>query len=52
VADRETLNRLMAGKRWADTSQFIVRRGNERLTLIARFVRPTSPVQPAPAAPR
>jgi uncharacterized iron-regulated protein len=46
VPDRETLNRLMAGKRWADTAQFVVRRGDQRLTLTAHFVRPT----PAPAA--
>jgi uncharacterized iron-regulated protein len=44
MPDRETLNRLMAAKRWADTAQFIVRRGDERLTLGARFVRPAAAI--------
>jgi membrane-associated protease RseP (regulator of RpoE activity) len=48
MSDRETLNRLVAGKRWADTAQFVVRRGEQRLTLTARFVRPTPAAQNAP----
>jgi uncharacterized iron-regulated protein len=46
VPDRETLNRLMAGKRWADIARFIVNRGNERVTLTARFVRPAASIEP------
>jgi uncharacterized iron-regulated protein len=46
VPDRETLNLLMAGKRWADIARFVVRRGNEQLTLTARFIRPAPPIQP------
>ena len=32
-------NRLMAAKRWSDTATCEVRRGEEKLTLVARFVR-------------
>lgn len=32
-------NRLMAGKRWSDTASYEVRRGEERLTLVAKLVR-------------
>ncbi len=32
-------NRLMAAKRWSDTASFEVKRGEEKLTLVARFVR-------------
>jgi uncharacterized iron-regulated protein len=41
VTDVETLNRLVADVRWADTAEFVVRRGNESVTLIARFIRPS-----------
>lgn len=33
VPDKETLNRLMAGKNWGDESNFTVKRGGETLTL-------------------
>ncbi|MEW5982227.1 MAG: ChaN family lipoprotein [Acidobacteriota bacterium] len=39
IADRETLNRLIAGKRWADSAVFTVRRGDQTLTLMAYFRR-------------
>ena len=52
VTDREALNRLMAGKRWADTAQFAVRRGGERLVLAVRFIRPSVPDRPLPEAPK
>jgi uncharacterized iron-regulated protein len=43
IQDRETLNRLMAGKRWGDASVFVVRRGNatETLTMAFRRTAPT-----------
>lgn len=38
--DRKGLfNRLMSGKRWSDTAAYDVRRGEEKLTLVAKFVR-------------
>lgn len=39
LSDKETLNRLMAEKRWGDAAEFQVRRGDETLTLVARFRR-------------
>lgn len=33
VPDKETLNRLIAGKRWGDEAVLVVRRGSERKTL-------------------
>jgi aminopeptidase N len=42
--DKETVNRLIADKRWADTAQFVVRRGDQTITLAARFTRPAPPV--------
>jgi uncharacterized iron-regulated protein len=51
MKDRETLNRLIAAKRWADSAHFTVRRGDQTLTLAARFVRLTlaaPAIAPAP----
>lgn len=40
VLDRKgVFNRLMASKRWSDTAAYEVRRGEEKLTLVAKFVR-------------
>jgi hypothetical protein len=32
-------NRLMAAKRWSDTAAYEVKRGDEKLTLVAKFAR-------------
>jgi uncharacterized iron-regulated protein len=39
IADRETFNRLMAGKQWGDGATFVVRRGEQELTLDVLFRR-------------
>lgn len=39
LADKETLQRLMASKRWGDTARFEVRRGERSLSLTAVFRR-------------
>ncbi len=39
VPDKETLNRLVAGKRWGDTSVFVVKRGAGTQTLTMQFRR-------------
>ncbi len=40
--DRKGLfNRLMSEKRWSDTASYEVKRGEEKVTLVARFVRKT-----------
>ncbi len=39
IKDRETVNKLMAEKRWSDTAAYQVKRGEETLTLTARFQR-------------
>lgn len=39
IADKETFNRLMSEKRWGDSAEFQVKRGEETLTLVARFRR-------------
>lgn len=39
VPDKETLNRLVAGKSWGDESVFTIRRGTETLTLRVAFRR-------------
>ena len=39
LADKETYNRFLAGKRWGDTAAFVVRRGDETVTLKAVFRR-------------
>jgi hypothetical protein len=39
VPDKETLNRLVAGKSWGDESSFAVKRGAETLTLRVAFRR-------------
>jgi aminopeptidase N len=43
VADRETLNRLVAGKRWGDSARLSVRRGTETLERTVLFRRSKSP---------
>ena len=32
-------NRLMSEKRWSDTATYEVKRGEEKVTLVAKFVR-------------
>jgi S1-C subfamily serine protease len=39
LADREALNRAVAGKRWGDAAVFTVRRGEETATLTVAFRR-------------
>ena len=39
LIDKETYNRLVAGKRWGDTATFVVRRGEATVTLRAVFRR-------------
>jgi S1-C subfamily serine protease len=39
VPDKETLNRLVAGKSWGDESVFTVKRGAETVTLRVAFRR-------------
>lgn len=39
VADREALNRLMAGKQWGDGATFVVKRGEQEIELKALFRR-------------
>ena len=39
VPDKETLNRLIAAKRWGDVAVYVVRRGNETQTLTMQFRR-------------
>jgi uncharacterized iron-regulated protein len=39
LPDKETLNRLVAGKRWGDVSVFVVRRGTRTETLTMQFRR-------------
>ena len=39
LKDRETLNRLMSERRWADSSMLVVRRGSEDVTLTLVFRR-------------
>jgi hypothetical protein len=48
LVDKETINRLVAAKRWADAAEFTVRRGGETLRLVARFRRtaPASAAEP------
>ncbi len=48
LSDVETLNRLVAELRWADTAVFVVRRGGQNVTLTARFVRPSPDGAPPP----
>jgi aminopeptidase N len=44
LKDRESLNRLLADKRWADAAVYTVARGSETLTITAVFRR-TSPAK-------
>ena len=39
LKEKGTLNRLMAQKRWSDTASFDVKRGEEKVTLVARLAR-------------
>jgi aminopeptidase N len=39
LTDRETLNRIMAGKRWAESATLVVKRGEEHVTLTLLFRR-------------
>lgn len=39
IADRETINRLMAGKQWGDGAVFVVQRGDHEITLNVVFRR-------------
>jgi uncharacterized iron-regulated protein len=39
VPDKETLNRLVAAKRWGDVAVFVVKRGTETQTLTMQFRR-------------
>jgi uncharacterized iron-regulated protein len=39
ITDKETLNRLLAGKRWGDAAVFTVKRGEETRTLTVSFRR-------------
>ena len=39
LTESETLNRLMAQKRWGDAAEFKIRRGSDELTLKAYFRR-------------
>jgi uncharacterized iron-regulated protein len=44
LTDKEVFNRLMSEKRWGDSAEFEVARGDETLTLVAKFRRTlTSP---------
>ncbi len=51
VADRETINRLMAAKRWSDSAVFVVKRGEATVTLHPLFRRKLETPAAAPAAP-
>jgi uncharacterized iron-regulated protein len=39
IADKETLARLTAGKRWGDVAVFVITRGTEKMTLTMTFRR-------------
>ncbi len=45
LGDRETLNRLLAGKTWGDSGAFVVRRGDKDVPLQAYFRRQQRPLQ-------
>jgi aminopeptidase N len=51
ITDKETSNLLMSQKRWGDAAEYVVKRGDQTLTLVAKFRRPeraAAPVSPAP----
>ncbi|MEO8198776.1 MAG: ChaN family lipoprotein [Thermoanaerobaculia bacterium] len=50
IAEQETLNRLMSGKRWGDSARFEVLREGKSTTLTA-FFRRTPEKPPAPPVP-
>ena len=54
LKDRETHARLMAGKRWGDSAEYLVKRGGETVSLKALFRRdpPTPCPAPKDAAPK
>ncbi|MFN7987122.1 MAG: ChaN family lipoprotein [Thermoanaerobaculia bacterium] len=39
LREKGTMNRLMADKRWSDTATYVVKRGDEKVTLVARLAR-------------
>ena len=45
LKDRETLNRLLSEKRWADDAVFTVARGGASTTVTAVFRRQTPPIK-------
>ena len=45
-------NRLMSAKRWSDTATYEVRRGEEKLTLVARFARKPKEAPKAEGGPK
>lgn len=50
LTDKETSNRLMSEKRWGDAAEYVVKRGEQTLTLVAKFRRPLREhATPAPA---
>lgn len=51
LGDKETLNRLMAAKRWGDTAALGIRRANQDLTLTAVFGRQVPDAREKPQAP-
>ena len=47
LREKGTMNRLMADKRWSDTATYVVRRGEEKLTLVAKLARKLPEAQKA-----
>jgi S1-C subfamily serine protease len=47
VRDKETSNLLMSQKRWGDAAEYVVKRGEQTLTLVAKFRRPERAAAPA-----
>lgn len=39
IEDRETLMKLVADKRWGDSAEFVVSRGDETIGLLVNFRR-------------
>jgi uncharacterized iron-regulated protein len=48
VEDRETLNRLVAEKKWGDSARLVLRRGDNSVTVVAFFRREPPADDPAP----
>ncbi len=51
VEDRETLSRLVAGKRWGDSARLALRRGGNPVDATVRFRRQLAGDDPAPPNP-